>query len=357
MNTYCGYKLLDKIILVCQDLPEKTVTTDNIYKAYLVDPSNKTQLKSARQWAAWTEYGPSRKNNNGKWEHEYTIKHEPVEFEFDNNGFTLKLLDCAGGSSQGGKLSFWNCLVKKDDKTFKIGINSDMLLDLLKDNIFYRGACSSPLIFITQNGKVGMTAEGSDTYKQCVADMELKNTVKSGMVSKFEFGDILKTTTLEEVYLGTIYQYYAFDPGSNAYRCSNYYDLRDCTLTKLAKPIKYHVFDTITCQTKLSEFLNHCEHSQYSYPDFKKSCPKRVIDGKIELDITQEDFYKQMLDKIYAFDSWVEYYMKHYLSPTDTKAYYYFLSSRIFGVGTDPFELDAELMRKIKSAGVKYTEE
>jgi hypothetical protein len=173
-------------------------------------------------------------------------------------------------------------------------------------------------------------------------------------VSKFEFGDILKTTTLEEVYLGTLTRYYTFDAGRNVSRYTRDYDLRDCTLTKLSKPIKYHVFDTIAGQTKLSNFI---DRYKVSYPDFKKSCPKRVITNKINLDITQEEFYKQLIEKIYDFDAWLDYYMKHYLSPTENVALYYFLGFPCFGVGTKPFELSNELMYRIKTAGIRYVEE
>lgn len=354
---YKGYKLLDKIILVCKDIPTHN-SSNNYYQAYLVDPSSAKQFESARNWAKWTEYGPSYKNNEGKWVRDYEIKHAPVEFEFENNGFSLELLDCAGGSSQGGKLSFWNCLVKKDDKIFKIGINSDMLLDLLKNATFDKGRCQSLLIFITQNGKVGMTAEGSDTYKQCIADRELKRSLKSGMISKFSFGDVLRTTTLEEVYLGTLTKYYTFDPGENVNRYTNYYDLRDCTVTKLAKPITYHMFDTIIIgRTNLSSFTDNYKASQYSYPNFKKSCPKRVISGKINLDITQEEFYKLIINKAYDFESWLEYYTKSYLNPNKEKAFYYFLGSAAFGLNTEPFDIPNNIMQKIQALGIKYVEE
>lgn len=359
---YKGYKLLDKIMLICRDVPEYDNSDGhnskaNCYQAYLVDPSSANQLESARHWAKWTEYGPSYKNSEGKWVRDYEIEHAPVEFEFKNNGFTLELFDCAGGSSQGGKLSFWNCLVKKDDKTFKIGINSDMLLDLLKSATFNKGICQSPLIFITQNGKVGMTAEGSDTYKQCVTDRDFKQTLESGMVSKFSFGDTLMTTTLEEVYLGTLTQYYTFDSGRNIRRYTRDYDLRDCVLTKLAKPIKYHVFDKlITGQTKLSNLAEHYNADQYSYPDFKKSCPKRFITGKIDLDITQEDFYKLIINKIYDFEAWLDYYMKHYLSPSEEDALYYFLGSAPFGFNTEPFDIPVDIMKKLQAAGMKFVE-
>jgi hypothetical protein len=355
---YQGYKLLDKIILVCKDKPEHEDSdyaqlVGNTYQAYLVDPSNKKQLESARNWAKWTEYGPSYKNEAGRWVRDYEIKHSPVEFEFDNNGFTLELLDCAEGSSQGGRLSFWNCLVSKNNQTFKIGINSDMLLDLLKNASFDRGKCHSPLIFITQKGKVGMTIEGSDTYKQCIKDKELKKTMKSTMISKFTFGDLVKTPTINEVYLGTITKYYTFNSDRNtSYSRSGIY----CTVTKLAKPITYHVFDSVLRETRISDFLNHYDSSGYAYPDLKRTCPKRFVDGKIALDCSEEDFQKRLTQKIYNYDAFADYAKSSYRASADAILYYY-LDQTMFGLGFEPFELPDAIMHKIKAAGIKYVDE
>jgi hypothetical protein len=143
------YKLLDNIMLVCRD--EHHRKSADALQAYLVDPSNKNQLKSARTWATYTEYGNYVKTESGKWEYEWTKKHDPLEYTFGNQRFKLELLDCAGGSSQGGKLSFWNCIVSKDDQRFKIGINSEMLLELLKNATFVKGVCQDDLLFVTDN--------------------------------------------------------------------------------------------------------------------------------------------------------------------------------------------------------------
>ncbi len=351
------YKLIDNIMLVCRD--KDYYEDSDVLQAYLVDPSNKKQLESARNWATWTEYGPSVKTESGRWAREWEKKHEPVEFTFDNKGFRLELLDCADGSSQGGKLSFWNCIVRRDDKQFKIGINSDMLLELLKNATFINGACQNELLFVTDNGRVGMCAEGSQVHKDAIKDMELKALVKNNSVSKFEFGDILKTTMLKEVYLGTMTRYYTFNPGRNPYRSTNYYDFRDCALIKLAKPIKCHVFDSISTQTKISNFTDYYGASRYAYPDFKKSCPKRAIDGKLELDITQEEFYKRVIDKIYDFDAYLNYYKANYNSRSinEDTALYYFLGSSVFGYGTEPFEIPETIMEKLKAAGMQYIDE
>ena len=363
---YKGYKLLDKIILVCKDLPERNTSYGSnsgatYYQAYFVDPSNKSQLSSARNWAEWTESSGSYRNAEGKWVRDWEIDHKPVEFEFDNNGFTLELLDCAGGSSQGGKLSFWNCLVKKDDKTFKIGINSEMLLALLKDATFIKGVCQSPLIFITQKGKVGLTVEGSETYKQCVADRELKKDLKKSATSKFSFGDITKTPTITEAYLGTITQYYKFE-GDDDSRYYWYEKIRwqHCTLTKLKKPITYHMFDTLWDRKSITDFKDMYSKGAYSYPDFKANCPKRSIDGQLEIDLSEKEFIKPLISKIYDYDAYLKDQAKYYHSEVDSlkrRDYYFytFLDRRQFGFGLP--ELPEELLNKIKELGIRYVEE
>ena len=362
---YQGYKLIDKIMLVCRDKSEHNNSTGynrhgGMYQAYLVDPSNKKQLESARYWAKWTEYGPSYKNEEtGKWEREYEIKHEPVEFEFDNNGFTLELLDCAGGSSQGGKLSFWNCKVSRDNKDFVIGINSDMLLDLLKNATFVSGKCQSSLIFITQKGRVGMTVEGSDTYNQCIKDKELLSNLKKTQTSKFTFGDKISTATINDVYLGTITKYYDFDPGEkNATWRYSHFDIRDCKITKLKKPITYHLFESLYRDRSIKTILDEYDSSIYSYPDVKKTCPKRTIIGKIEMDCTEAEFKQGIMDKTYDFDAFEKKYKESYGKDGDKhRIFYYFLGKQTFGYGFEPFELNDEIMTKIKEYGIKYVEE
>ena len=365
---YQGYKLIDKIMLICRDKAEreesdiycKSNQYKNVYQAYLVDPSNKKQLESARYWAKWTEYGPSYRNDEGKWVRDYEIEHQPVEFEFDNNGFELELRDCAGGSSQGGKLSFWNCIVTKDNNKFVIGINSDMLLDLLKNATFVNGRCQSSLIFITQKGKVGMTVEGSDTYNQCVKDRELMSSLKKFQTSKFTFGDKISTATINDVYLGTITKYYDFDPGEkNATWHYRYFDISACKLTKLKKPITYHLFESLYRDRSLKTILDEYDSSIYSYPDVKKTCPKRTIMGKIEMDCTEEEFKAGIMKKTYDYNTFVKKLEEScsYKDCTPDRQLYYFLGKHTFGFGFEPFELDEELMNKIKAAGIKYIEE
>lgn len=359
---YQGYKLIDKIILVCRDVAEhKENSARKEYQAYLVDPSNKKQLESARSWAKWTEYGPSYLDETGKRTRDYEIEHKPVEFEFDNNGFTLELRDCAGGSSQGGRLSFWNCVATKDDVSFIIGIDSDMLLELLKNATFINGKCQSPLIFITKTGRVGMTVEDSETWHQCIRDMELKNTMKRTQTSKFSFGDRISTATIDEYYLGTITKYYKFDSGRNDdfhYR-SKGINFSDCTITKLKKPITYHLFTDSYNVISLKEVLTKQESSIYSYFSIKKTCPKRSITGKINMDCTEKEYKQELFRKIYDYEAFLELLnaTSVYKGCDEAKSFFYFLSKSTFGYGFEPFELSNEILSKIKVFGIKYIDE
>ena len=350
---YKGYKLLDKIILVSKDSRQPD---DNIRQAYLVDPANTKQLESARNWATWTAYG---KNAEGKYDKAFDTIHEPQEHSFDNNGFELKLLDCAGGSSQGGKLSFWNCIVSKDDNKFKIGINSDMLLDLLKNATFINGKCQSKLLFITQNGKVGMTVEGSETWKQCVKDRDFKSDMKKNATSKYNFGDIVSTTTARDVYLGTINQYYTIDIGTKNHWSYSKVNYRDCTLTKLAKPKTHYLFQYSSLSgrkdySSLSNIITYYRDDKWSYPELRASRPKRVVTGQIKLDSTQEELYRTLFNR---YNNYSEENKYTYHAGTITESIYNFLSCRFFGFNDKPFELNEDLLKVIKTAGIKYVEE
>lgn len=370
---YKGYKLLDKILLVCRDKPEREdshgwYNNRNYYQAYLVDPSNKKQISSARYWATWTEYGPGYKDTYGRWKRDYEIEHSPVEFEFNNDDFTLELLDCAGGSSQGGKLSFWNCLIRKNDNTFMIGINSDLLLDLLKNATFINGKCQSPLVFITCKGKVGMTVKGSATYNQCLKDLELKANVKSKAVSKFSFGDKISTATINEVYLGTINQYYTV---TSTYTYYSYARPKITTVTKLSKPITHYLIapdyyygksgeQKPGKYNKLSEVIdNYCRQDNAycrGLPELRKTCPKRVIDGKLELDCTEDEFKNKLFEYIYDYKS----FLKNRLNKTnftEVDNLNYFLNSTGFGFGFQPFDLDPNLLDVMKANGITYVDE
>ena len=203
---YVGWQLFDKVTIVAKGYNHwvnNEYVTDGL-QGYIVDPSNKKMLESARNWGRWVEYGRYVPGEG----YPDKVEHEPEEFTFDNNGFTLELVDCAEQSSQGGKLSFWNCNITKDGHTFLVGIAANLLLDVLKHNTFIDGKCQTPLMFARCKGGVGMLSENMESYQQALNDMQLKKKVSSGKTSKHKIGHIYSTLTASDAYLADLYCWY-----------------------------------------------------------------------------------------------------------------------------------------------------
>lgn len=206
-NEYSGWNLFNKVIIVAKEKTRYCWDTGKQefegYQGYIVDPSNKSMLKSARNWGTINRW-----IDNDAGDREY-ISIKPEEFEYENKGFKLALYKAAGGSTQGGKLSFWNCLITAPDgKKFIVGIAADLLLDMLKSSTVINGEVQADLVFARQNGQVGMLSEDMQLYKDALRDMELKANAKRGMTSKFTVGHVYETLTESNIYLGKFYRWY-----------------------------------------------------------------------------------------------------------------------------------------------------
>ena len=80
-------------------------TIDGISQAYLVATSDFSKsLETAKNWASKREWDSETRGY--KYIDTYEI------YETDNKDFEIFIYDSAGYSSQGGKLSFWNCLIR-----------------------------------------------------------------------------------------------------------------------------------------------------------------------------------------------------------------------------------------------------
>ena len=209
---YTGWKLFDKVTIVAKKMlaydykTGETTDTGNV-QGYLVDSTNKKQLEAARNWG--TTYKSIYEEVDGKRQFVDKEIIEPDEYTYDNDGFTLELHNSAEGSSQGGRLSFWNCwITAPDGHRFLIGIAADLLLDVLKSSTIINGIVQDKLMFARCNGGVGMLSKSMDSYKNAVNDMAIKKKMSSGKTKKVIPGHIYETTTEQNIYVGKMYQWY-----------------------------------------------------------------------------------------------------------------------------------------------------
>lgn len=286
-DDFAGWKLHDEVIIVGKQLSSRIYKpgvgwvprTEHLgrYQGYIVDPNNKLQLESAKLWATWTEYIDDRNSQ---------IKHEPEIFKYKNEGFTLQLLESAERSSQGGKLSFWNCLITApDNQEFIIGIAADLLLSLLKNNICDNGVIQNKIRFGRLNGSVGALSDNMDEYKQAVADMETRRAVNTQKkTKKYRLGYTYSSLTLDNVYLGSCYQHYEIIEPVR-------WTTDPIVIKKLDKPIKRNLFPTFD-KTKLN---------MSDYFDNGTVCdnPARIEgDCVVKIDSTMEEYLEQSKDKM-----------------------------------------------------------
>jgi len=193
-KTYNNWKMMDKIDVAVR-------TGDENYRGftgYVVDHGDKDALEAAKNWARTQTWDPELRK--------HTKTHEPDIHTFDNEGFTVTILNSAGGSSQGGRLSFWQCKVEKDGVEFIIGVNDSVLADLIRSSEIKRGVVKEKVMFARKSGQPGFIHEGMQSYKEAMADTERKKTMKKAKkTTKWERGGVYQSLTLTSVCLGEIF--------------------------------------------------------------------------------------------------------------------------------------------------------
>lgn len=194
---YKGIKIPKDIIIVEKIPYEET----EIHQAYVVEDGNENQLESAKGWAKTIRYE--------KDSHKSQVI-EGICHKYKNGKFYIKLKESADRSSQGGKLSFWNCIITcPDKKEFLIGINADILVEFILNNTLEFDECDEPVYFGRVSGNVGVFTKNMPSYKQFLADEKQRDDCKKA-TTKYEVGDVVKTLTTESLYLGTTKQRFSY---------------------------------------------------------------------------------------------------------------------------------------------------
>ena len=358
MSDYKGYKLLDKIILVERDMGETVHNSHDYPQAYLVDPYSKTQLGSAKRWATWTEYV-----RDDQFQVTGTIEHGPTVHEFENSGFKISFLESASESSQGGKLSFWNCLVEKDDKKFCIGINSDMLLDVIKESTFVNGVCQERVCCATKKSNCGVVVEGGEAFKDALKDMIHKDKMKKKTV-KYNPGDQLLTVSSTEWYLGEAYVLYEFKTvyQKTGWGYNGNLDTFKTKLVRYKEPKKVHLFVNKPWGLKEGEEIPYTVGAFFdkrAWFETRDKKPARTLGSQPlkEDTMTYADGIKRYYEMNSVFKKNHYGTSSSYHNYTEFNRLQFMLNSRSFGIGPLDAELDEDVVKILTENGIKIVDE
>lgn len=273
-----GYKIPKKVKLV-KTYPSE-YNPDFNDSTFVVDGDSDSQLETAIKWA-------SGYCNEDKRQY---VKDNIIET--DNEGFEVEFLYSANNSSQGGKLSFWDCKITKDGQEYIVGINQALLLELIKSTTIINGKVQEKCLFIKQRNNTGIVSKNSEIYKECLKEVQEKERIQSlKTTTAWEKGYFYNTLTQSDVYVSDVYVWYKEEEIS-------YWKSK---IKILDKPIKmkymlgsYYFKDT----NKLSDVFKNDYFPGVRY-NCKKTLPSRYkSDKKIEIDLSTEELEQLRLQQI-----------------------------------------------------------
>lgn len=281
-QTYNYWKLMDEVTVAIRK-------EENYggFSGYVVESTNKEAVESAISWAEYTPYDRETR--------EYLPKVDPDVHTFKNEGFTATILDSAGGSSQGGRLSFWSCKVEKDGVEFVIGVNDAILADLIRSSTIIDGVVQDKVMFARRSGQPGLVHEKMKSYKEALADTEKRASIKSAKkTTKWEIGGVYSSITQSDICLGEVW-----DTMETVQETVNegYWSQR--TVEKLVKrkePVRVKLWMSARDSTNnenMTEFLKYHLDNEWYWISTGKP-PSRAKSG--QLDVTDEDL--KLIDEI-----------------------------------------------------------
>ncbi len=290
---YNNWKLMDRIVVAVRQTDEVGGRYD--FTGYIVEAGNEDALKNAKDWARITPYDREKGG--------YQTPIEPKVYEFENKGFIATVLDSAGGSSQGGRLSFWRCKVEKDGVEFIIGVNDAILADVIKNSDIANGKIKQELMFARKGGQPGLIHENMQAYQDATADMKHKAEMKSAKkTKKWEIGGIYQTITQTDICLGEVWdtmEEYETDTSDNSWYARRY---KETKLRERNKPVKVlawtHFYNFNKDKQLPSDFteLLKDEIGDRNYVYFSAGTPPaRAKTGQLEVKEADMELLDQLL--------------------------------------------------------------
>lgn len=279
------------------DVAVKTGPGKYSFTGYIVEHGDTKGLEGAKDWAREREWDYEKK--------EYTEVYEPKVYTFDNEGFSATILDSAGGSSQGGRLSFWRCEIEKDGVKFTIGVNDAILADLIKNSDISNGVVKQKVMFARKGGQPGLIHDKMDAYADAKADMQQKADLKSAKkTNKWEIGGAYSTLTHTDICIGEVYdtlEEYEVEETYNGWR---YGSTRKVTkLREAANPNKitawmslYNYRGETVVPNSLGDFLRDKLKDNYYYLSTGKP-PARAKASQLKVKISDQILIDELLAK------------------------------------------------------------
>lgn len=137
-----------------------------------------------------------------------------------NSGLTVELIEAPRRqNSSTGRRSYCMCTLSKDGQSTDMPIDMDMMFDTLKESTCINGVFKEAMVLAKKAEATAILHSGMAAYAEAMRDMSLRDTVaKKGTTNKGKAqpipGNLYKTITKEQVYLGNLYCWLSELPAS-----------------------------------------------------------------------------------------------------------------------------------------------
>ena len=268
-------------------------------QAYLVG-DNKSSLDTAKRWAS------GRRSK--------IIEDNYEVYETINKEFTFKIFEESKESSQGGKLSFWNCIVEKEDKVFMLGIQAHSLCELIKATTCINGEVQGSVSFYRNSNGVLVALTDSITFH----DKTAKKT------SKWEVGKIYSNKSTDSICLGKINVPFDYD-----------YDTKTFNIDFNRQKLAYHELHSLIRDIEKEDYDERFSYRLYDTCD--KYPSRYCID----------DYGTEIVDKVHTYmNKRVDVDIK-YIEETITAESRYYSNSYIYDMTNILLNFDASKADKM----------
>lgn len=172
------------------------------------------------------------------------------------------------------------CTIKKDGHSWTTGINSDLLIDLLKQSDCLHGVVQGNIAFARKNGNVGMVRIGSESHKEALNDDEYRK--KASRTTKAKLGYAHNALYESNTWLFDINQWFKFSKAEVNREYS--YGARAAIGTK-----RIRVLEILDTPTKRHIFPANYVLKRYIDEEDKDKCIGDIIANSVEKELLKRN--------------------------------------------------------------------
>lgn len=234
---------------------------------------------------------------------------------------------------------------KKGIKPFAVGINADILCDLILETVMNKGKTDEKVFFARKNGQLGVMHGNMPSYQELLKDEQLKKDVAKKKTTKWKIGYKYQTLTTSDIMFGMFSKIVSFDyDNSDRYAWPSKDSQLNISLDFTQPDYPLYGILYKDKNPKMNDVYKEIlEDISFDY--LKTKCPSRQ-EGEQIFEETST-YYKDLID----------YMLKEKNDATDDHYRIYYFIRKAFSIFRYDKDTTITILERTKTAYEKYVKE